>query len=493
MQNAPIVKLGLVAVSRSCFSKSLSTNRRNQTYEYCVKNKTDIYNCPVLVENENDAMEALKDIKNNECNALVVFLGNFGPETPETILAQRFDGPVMFVCSAEDSKKDLFDGRGDAYCGMLNASYNLGLRKIKAYIPDYPVGTPEEIADKIAKFVPIARVILGVKNLKIISFGPRPQDFLACNAPIKCLYDLGVEIQENSELDLLQAFEAHKDDPRIPDLVEDMKNDTCGCCYPEILPNLAQYELTLLDWANANKGASKYVAFTTKCWPAFESYFGFVPCYINGHLASKGYPVSCEVDIYGALTEYILALATEFTPALLDINNSVPKDLYDAYKSNAKDYNLDDMFMGFHCGNGSSCFLCKPEIKYHRIMKRDLEPDSEPNLTRGTMEGDLMASPVTLFRLQSTASSELRAYIAEGESLDIPTHSFGTIGVIAIPEMARFYRHVLIEKNFPHHAGVGFAHCGKILFEVMKLLGVTDIGFNRKKSDLYPTENPFSY
>ena len=55
----------------------------------------------------------------------------------------------------------------------------------------------------IADFVPVARAVIGVSNLKIITFGPRPQDFFACNAPIKGLYELGVEIEENSELDLL--------------------------------------------------------------------------------------------------------------------------------------------------------------------------------------------------------------------------------------------------------------------------------------------------
>ena len=83
------------------------------------------------------------------------------------------------------------------------------MRHLKGYIPEYPVGTAEEIADKIAEFVPIARTILGVRDLKIITFGPRPQDFFACNAPIKGLYELGVEIEENSELDLLVSYKEH--------------------------------------------------------------------------------------------------------------------------------------------------------------------------------------------------------------------------------------------------------------------------------------------
>lgn len=67
---------------------------------------------------------------------------------------------------------DLHNGRGDAYCGMLNASYSLALRGVRAYIPEYPVGTADEVADMIAEFMPIARIVLGIKGLKLFGFGP---------------------------------------------------------------------------------------------------------------------------------------------------------------------------------------------------------------------------------------------------------------------------------------------------------------------------------
>ena len=129
----------------------------------------------------------------------------------------------MFVAAAEESQNNLVQGRGDAYCGMLNASYNLKLRNVGAYIPEYPVGDAEDCADMIHDFLPIARAVEGLANLKIISFGPRPMNFLACNAPIQQLYNLGVEIEENSELDLFEAFNNHAGDQRIPEVVADMK------------------------------------------------------------------------------------------------------------------------------------------------------------------------------------------------------------------------------------------------------------------------------
>ncbi|MBM6901170.1 hypothetical protein H6B10_15875, partial [Gemmiger formicilis] len=60
--------------------------------------------------------------------------GNFAaPGTPGVLSALGYrpgdfaDGPVMYVAAAEGDG-DMINGRGDAYCGMLNCSYNLGMR-----------------------------------------------------------------------------------------------------------------------------------------------------------------------------------------------------------------------------------------------------------------------------------------------------------------------------------------------------------------------------
>ncbi len=465
MSNIPEVKLGIVAVSRDCFPIELSQKRRAAIVAACKAKNVEIYEAKTTIENDVDTMKALEEIKGAGVNALVVFLGNFGPEGPETMLIQKFGGPAMVVAAAEETQNDLIDGRGDAYCGMLNASYSLGLRNTKAYIPEYPVGLPDEIADMIAEFENIARPIIGLSSLKVISFGPRPFDFLACNAPIKPLFDLGIEIQENSELDLLASFNAHKDDERIPGVIKEMEAELGeGNKYPGILPKLAQYEITLLDWMEANKGACDYVVFANKCWPAFQTQFGFCPCYVNSRLVAKGIPVACETDIYGAVTEYIIACTTGMVPTLLDINNSVPKDMFESNPDKFKNYKLTDTFMGFHCGNTPAEMLKDYALKYQLIQKRCLEPElPEPDVSRGTLEGAIKAGDVTLFRLQSTADCKLQCYIANAEIIDVDPKSFGGIAVFGVEEMGRFYRHVLIGKRYPHHAGVAFKHSGKEL------------------------------
>ena len=494
INNKPKIKIGIVAVSRDCFPEPLSVNRRKALVEAYTKKygADDIYECPIcIVESEIHMVQALEDIKKNGCNALCVYLGNFGPEISETLLAKHFDGPKMFCAAAEEAGNSLMDGRGDAYCGMLNASYNLQLRNIKAYIPEYPVGDAEDCADMIHDFLPVAKAVYALNHLKIISFGPRPLNFLACNAPIKQLYNLGVEIEENSELDLFEAFNKHAGDARIPEVVADMEKELGkGNKKPEILAKLAQYELTLLDWVEAHKGYREYVAIAGKCWPAFQTQFGFVPCYVNSRLTGKGIPVSCEVDIYGCLSEFIGTVVSDDIVTLLDINNSVPKDMYNSEIKGKTNYTLTDTFMGFHCGNTCSKKLAFCEMKYQKIMARSLPIE----VTNGTLEGDIAPGPITFYRLQSTSDNILRAYIAQGEVLPVATRSFGSIGVFAIPEMGRFYRHWLIEKGFPHHGAVAFGHFGKALFEVFKYIGVdvSEIGYNQPKGVRYPTENPWA-
>jgi len=491
MPNSPKVKLAVVGVSRDCFPIELTRKRMKRVVDECKKIGLKVFACPTIIENEIHAMQALMECHEAGANAAVIYLGNFGPEGPLSIFAEEFMGPVMACAAAEESKDTLMGDRGDAFCGMLNASYNFGLRDLPVYIPQMPVGLPEELAPKIAHFETVARIILGVLGLKIFAFGPRPQDFFACNGPIKPLYDLGVEVMENSELDMLLLYKDVKEsDPAVRATVRKMAAELgAGNAYPDLLPKLACFEVALRRFAAANLGSRQYAAFANKCWPAFEKAFGFVPCYVNSRLSTSGIPAACEVDMYGALSEYLCLLASNKAVTLLDINNTVPADMLKP-KMDLKGAKPEDLFMGFHCGNTPACCMKNCSMKYQLIMNRLMEdPSKKPDITRGTLEGQLQPGPTTFFRLQGNADSQLVSYVAQGNILDIDPQSFGAIGVFAIPHFARFYRHVLIGKHFPHHGAVAFDHCGKALADAVRLLGVEDINFPLPNTMLYQGEN----
>ena len=492
LMNSPTVTLAIVGVSRDCFPVELTRTRLQALSAACKQRGQSVVVCNTIIENEVDALAAVAEAKDAGANAAVIYLGNFGPEGPLTIFAQKFDGPVMACAAAEETKTNLIGGRGDAYCGMLNASYNFGLRNQPVHIPQMPVGLPDELAEKIAHFSVVARIYLGVKKLKVFAFGPRPQDFYACNAPIKPLYNLGIEVMENSELDLFVLFNSvDEHDPEIAAIAADMAAELgVGNHYPDLLPKLARFELALLRFCKENLGSREYAVFADKCWPAFEKTFGFVPCYVNSRLASRGIPVACEVDMYGAVSEYIAQLASDMPATLLDINNTVPADM--SAGADLKCAEVEDLFMGFHCGNTPSGCMKNCSMKFQLIMNRLMEdPTQAPDITRGTLEGQIRPGDTTVFRLQGNAEGQLVSYVAEGEVLDMDPMSFGAIGAFAIPNFARFYRHVLIGKRFPHHAAIAFNKCGRVLFDALQLLGVTDIHAPLPAGTLYPGENPF--
>ena len=80
MKNVPKVMMGIVAVSRDCFPLELSRKRRIQVVAECVRQQIPVVELQTIVENEHDVMKALKEIQENGINALVIYLGNFGPK-----------------------------------------------------------------------------------------------------------------------------------------------------------------------------------------------------------------------------------------------------------------------------------------------------------------------------------------------------------------------------------------------------------------------------
>ena len=92
-------------------------------------------------------------------------------------------------------------------------------------------------------------------------------------------------------------------------------------------------------------------------------------------------------------------------------------------------------------------------------------------VTQGTLEGDIAPGNITFFRLQSwlTVSSEPILHRERFSCCNL----FLLVPLVYLQflEMGRFYRHVLIEKEFPHHGAVAFGNHGKALFEVFGILG----------------------
>ena len=139
--NIPEVKLGIVAVSRDCFPIQLSEKRRAAIVAACQAKGLDLYEAKTTVENEKDMEKAVAEVTEAGCNALTVFLGNFGPETPETLIAKFFNGPCMFVAAAEGDG-DMINGRGFIASALVILC---SWKPLRAYMAAYLFGLAQAL------------------------------------------------------------------------------------------------------------------------------------------------------------------------------------------------------------------------------------------------------------------------------------------------------------------------------------------------------------
>ena len=495
MKNIPEIKIGIVTGSTDWLPSDVAIEKGHKLVEIykSIYDDKDIYACPVLLtDNEVSIKRVMRDIIKTGCNAVCLYYANYGPESTGTLFAREFGEPVMIIASAEEGTEPYNDQRMDGMSGLSNALYAINLRGTTVYTPSAPVGTLEDCAGMIREFISIARTIVGIRNLKLISFGPRPSSYLASNASNKPLYDMGIDISEYSELELLDSYKKHEDDLRIDRIVAEMESEIGRNMTPDILPDLARYEITVEDWIRSHKGSREYVTMTSTCWPAFPVNFGFVPCYVNSRLTAKGIPVSCEVDEYGAVSEYIGQCISEDVVTILNINNNIPQSVYDEKIKgrvfSGKQYEIGDLFLGYHCGVTPVEHLITNRLDYH-FVNRNLIGEER---SKGTIQGVLNPGPVTLLRIQNTRDGILRAYVVQGQVLPATVDTYGGHGIIAAPEMKRFFRNVILEKHFPNHCIVLFGHYGRELMGVLKYLGIKDVEYNHPKYIPYIGENAFA-
>jgi L-fucose isomerase-like protein len=480
----PDVKLGLVSASRNCFPRSLSEQRTKRLAAQCGKMGLELFRPQGeagIIETKAHARDAARQVKEAGCDAVVLYLGNFSPEIEDAYFTKMVPVPVAIMAAAEESPKSLAQDRGDALCGLLSACLAIKRRGAgqRLHIPQDPVVDAKEGAKAIQRFERIMRIVKGIKSCTIGLFGPRPRDFETCNYNLASLAGIGVEVEELGFFDLVNQVRKESEGDLAP-LIEAMKAETSGIPSGDFARRLAAYEKAVLHF----KDELRLSGMTSQCWSEQEEVLGHVPCFINARMAGQGFPIACENDAYSLIAELMGQYASNGSVAILDINHSIPAELAPGLGGDPK-----DLVGLFHCGNTDPKRMKEPAMKYQLIMHRLMEPDKEPDITRGTLEGQIQASPITVLQVQGEGDA-MQAYLIEGEFLDLDPNTFGSTGTAHLPGFRRFYRHALLGR-FHHHAAVAFDHCGALLYDALKLLGVRTIHTPVALGPVYQGENPF--
>lgn len=484
---SPDVKIGIVSASRNCFPRELSEKRTAnilaETEKLGLKIIRPEGRC-AIIESKADALEAAAGLLEKGCDAAVLYLGNFSPEIEDANFAKAFGRPILAIAAAEESAESVSSARGDALCGLMSATLAIAKRGLsqKVVIPQNPLVSAREGAEEILRFSKIVKVVEGISNATIGLFGPRPRDFESCNYNVASLASIGVEVEEFGLFDLENEIaKIRSENPASADAIKESISQVDGVDDTTLAERLALYERALLNMREklGLSGAS------TQCWTRQEEFSKHVPCFINSRLTEHGFPVACENDAYSLASELICQYASGDAPTMLDINHTIPPQMLEGLNIE----NKRDAIGLFHCGNVPAKYMKSPKVCYQLIMSRLMEPNKKPDLTRGTIEGAIKPSDITMFQIHGSGDA-LRAYICEGSFLNVDPKTFGSTGVAYVPGFMRFYRNCLLGK-FHHHAAVAFSHCGGIIFDALKVLGVSEI-YTPLLKPVYEKENPFN-
>lgn len=435
---------GVIVGNRGCFPNHLCESGRTQVLatleqaQFKAIALTPAETAFGSVETLEDAGKcaSLFEAHRREIDGILVTLPNFGDEraVANTLRMASLHVPVLVHAFPDELERMGIQERRDSFCGKISVCNSLRQYGIPFSLTQKHTVAPSspEFRQDLESFSAVCRIVRGLRGARIGALGARPANFNTMRFSEKLLERHGISVEP---LDLSEAFgqaDCLSDtDESVRAKLAAIKEYVPVKDVPEpALKKMARFSVVLDQWIKTQS----LVAIAVQCWNSIETYFGIAPCTVMSMLSQGLVPSACEVDVLGALTMYVLQLATGAPSALVDWNNNYG--------------NEPDKAVLFHCSNLPRSFFDAPRMSYQAIAARDVGQDN----AFGTVEGRIATGPFTFARI-SELYGNLGAYVGEGEFINDPLNSFGGYGVARIAKLQQLLKYIC-ESGFEHHVAV---------------------------------------
>jgi L-fucose isomerase-like protein len=377
-----------------------------------------------------------------EIDGIIVTLPNFGEERG-IVDAIRLSGlkvPVLVQATPDRSGDMTIADRRDSFCGKTSCCNNMmqyGIQYSLTTLHTEALTSPEFKAD-LEWFSAVCRIVKGLKNLRIGSIGARPAAFNTVRYSERILETNGISIEPVDLSEILGRIGRMKDtDDAAQAKLAAIKNyvSTAGVT-AEALLKMAKLGAVIDAWM---KETAVNIT-TVQCWNSLEENFGVVPCTLMSMMSNNLIPSACEVDVCGAISMHMLALASQTPSALLDWNNNYGSD--------------PNKCVCFHCSNLPKSFFAKaPTMDYQAIIAGTVGKEN----TFGTCVGRVKAGAMSYARFSTDdRRGVIRGYTGAGKFTDDPLETFGGAGVVEIPKLQKLLKYICRE-GFEHHVAANFS------------------------------------
>ncbi len=421
------------------------------------------YIIPSPEETTNGGIETRRDVKvcaelfrrhAEEIDGIVVALPNFGDELAviETIRDSGLRVPILVQASKDDVNKVDIKSRRDAFCGKISVCNNL--YQYGYQFTDTTEHTEnldsEVFKQDVRRFEAVCRVVRGVRRARIGMIGTRPDAFNTVRFSEKILQRHGITVVP---VDLSWIFARAEglssDDKRLQHKLTALRNyGTIPSRVPEEhVMRSARLSTAIEAWLDENECDASAI----QCWNSVQLNYGCATCVTMSMMSENLRPSACEVDITGALSMYVLALASSNPPALLDWNNNYGDE--------------PDKCVNTHCSNFPKGFMGNDiEISELDLLGEDLGRDK----SFGAVKGKVASGPGTFLRLSTDdPRGIIKGYTGNADFTDDEFNMDGGIAVVKVPELRELLKHVC-KNGFEHHVAMTRGHVSSIIREALE-------------------------
>ena len=406
------------------------------------------------VETHGDARKCAELFRKNRdrISGVLVCLPNFGDEkgVADTLKLAGLNVPVLVQGYPDDLDRLDVIRRRDAFCGKISVCNNLRQAGIAYTLTTKHVVHPLDASFRadLQNFIAVARVVQGLRKVRIGAVGARPGAFNTVRYSEKILERHGISVTTVDLSEILgAAAKLGEADKRVVSKIDEIKAYANATAVPPAkLIQMARLGLVLDDFVAANH----LDATAIQCWTSVQANHGCNVCTSMSMMSENFMPSACEVDVTGVLTMYAMQLASSSPSALVDWNNNYGTD--------------PDKCVLFHCGNWAKSFLPDIKILNAPILGSTLGVEN----TWGALDGRTPATPLTYGRITTDdAAGKIRTYVGQGELTNDELKTFGNRAVARVPKLQKLMHHVCRE-GFEHHVVMNASHTAGILAEAFE-------------------------
>ena len=403
----------------------------------------DFLNEEGLIRNGLDADKVVKHFRDSGVDAVFAPHLNFGCEDAVAKVANRMDKPILLWGPRDDAPDAMGNRCTDSQCGLF--ATGKVLRQFGApftYMTNCRLDEPV-FPRTLQNFLAAAQAVKAFRGMRIGQIGVRPETFwsVKCNE-MQLLERFGIEIVPITLIELQNMYEdfLKNQTGAIKDIVDGYKAVFApkGKVNDSHLTRSAAMQGAIRRWA----GDYELDAVASNCWGAFSQIGGIQGCFVFGELTDEKLPVTCEMDIHGAISSVIAQAATRWQ------NVSFLADITTRHPTN------DNAELFWHCGNfPKSVASDKTAPAINGSFGADVPTVGNFALKDGT---------VTISRFDC-AGDRYQLFFTRGKSVEGPGTN-GTYGWIEFKDWPAV-EHKVVKGPYIHHCAGIFADIAPVLYE----------------------------